>query len=255
MLVLVSVLGPGVTSGCRRRLPDAEIRLQADALLSIFTGSLKIDERETIFTVQSLVENGKITLTGQTNDRSLKQSLVEKMATIQGVDVVDQVAVLPASSLGERNWGIVKVPVADLGDEPGKAGGAHTVTQARMGDALRLLEQRSGWYWAQMEDNYLGWADPSQLFVTDKAGLDAFLSGKLALVVGKLAEPLDAPDGKAAMGKLPQGSVLPIAGSEQIFLSAAYFQIRRPFCTARTSFRAPKYIRLPAPTAAPVMMS
>jgi cell wall-associated NlpC family hydrolase len=194
-------------------MSDAETQIQAGAVTSGFMGSIHLDERETVFAVQCLAGEGKVTLTGKTSDQSLKQALLDKMAAIRGVSVVDQVVVLPAASLGDRTYGIVKLPVINLGDGPGSAGGSHTVTQARMGDVLRLLDLTDGWYLAQMDDSYLGWVDPEDIFAIAKAELDSFWSGRVALVSAKTAESLTSPGGERAFRTdLVQGSVLPIAG-------------------------------------------
>lgn len=216
-MIAITILlgGCAPAPACKPALSDAEIETQAGAILSGFTGSLRLDSRETIFEVRHAVAQGSVVLTGRTTDQSLKQALLDKMAAMQGVTVVDQVTVLPGVSMGERVFGVVKVPVLDLGDGPKSAGGSHTVAQARMGDVLQLLDLRDGWCLAQMDDNYLGWVDPEGISMFSKSELDSFWAGRVALVSAKTAQALTAPGGERALNAdLVQGSVLPIAGAE-----------------------------------------
>ena len=105
--------------------------------------------------------------------------------------------------------------VATLGDGPGSAGGKHTVTQARMGDIVRLLEQRDGWYLVEMHDEYRGWADPEDLWLCSKSELDAFWSGGVILVWSKTAPVTDRQGGSSLFDlDLVEGTVLPIASRD-----------------------------------------
>ena len=142
-------------------------------------------------------------------------SLLAKMATIQGASIVDRVVTLPAASFGEKVYGIVKLPVINLGDAPNSSSGSHTVTQARMGDILRLLDEKDGWYLAQMHDGYLGWVDPANIHACDKKALDAFWTAPVALISAKTAPALAEPGGGSLFARdLVQGTVLPVAGAE-----------------------------------------
>jgi cell wall-associated NlpC family hydrolase len=115
----------------------------------------------------------------------------------------------------DKEYGVVKVPVATLGDGPGSAGGKHTVTQARMGDIVRLLEQRDGWYLVEMHDEYRGWADPEDLWLCSKSELDAFWSGGVILVWSKTAPVTDRQGGSSLFDlDLVEGTVLPIASRD-----------------------------------------
>lgn len=216
MLVLAfSSGGCNLAKELKSARTDAEIQAEADAVMANFLGAIRIERREMVFRVQFGVSQGRVTLEGKTSEEGHKQALIDRMAAIQGITLVDQIAVLPDASLGERSWGIVKVPVLNLGDGPKSAGGSHTVTQARMGDILRLLEQQDGWYLAQMDDSYLGWVDPLGILACDKASLDSFWSGPVALVSAKTTEALDRPGGEPAFKTgLVQGSVLPVTGVE-----------------------------------------
>ena len=214
-LVLACLGADILLGGCKPAMSNAELQSLARSALAAFRTEAHIDSEETVFEVDAVASEGKITLTGRTSDDALKRSLLGKMATIEGASIVDQVVTLPAASLGDKVYGIVKLPVVNLGDGPNSSSGSHTVTQARMGDVLRLLEEKGGWYLAQMHDGYLGWVDPAGIHACDKKALDAFWNAPVALISGRTAPILAEPGGDALFARdLVQGTILPTADAE-----------------------------------------
>ncbi len=65
-----------------------------------------------------------------------------------------------AARLGEANWGVIRVPVANFNES--ERFSASAVTQGLMGMPVRLLQQ-DGWYEAQLPDGYTGWIHASQI--------------------------------------------------------------------------------------------
>ncbi len=112
------------------------------------------------------------------------------------------------------DFGIVKVPVADLGDGPNSVGGSHTVTQARMGDYVRILGQEEGWCLVRMEDDYQGWIAFQDICAINEQGILKLKSRKQYLITAKMAQILDKPGGEPIFAsELVQGTVLPSLGS------------------------------------------
>jgi hypothetical protein len=192
-------------------LSPGQISIKVQVAIDAHVNSDEIDDREVVFTVQGTVSQGIVTVEGESSDESLKQALLADLRAIPGVTVVDNIDILPPASLGDMTYGIVKVPVADLGDRPKSAGGSHTVTQARLGDVLRLLKEQDGWFLAQMEDKYLGWIGPESIHRCGESEVDAYRTGRVALIVSKTAPMLDAPGGGPLFSQeLVQGSILSI---------------------------------------------
>lgn len=129
-------------------------------------------------------------------------------------DIQTPLEVPPAASPKAKEVAAVSVPVVNLGDTPGEADGSHTVTQARMGDMLELLQEKNGWYFVRMEDRYTGWVDSRFIWAVDRETLENFWSGPVALVIAKMTEAYKTPDGEPAFSKkMVQGSILPLAGN------------------------------------------
>lgn len=182
---------------------------KANKVIADFKSTVKINTREIIFTVRVDISDSRITLTGETSNGDLKDKLVSELIDTLKVSVEDKVTVLPQDSLGEKIFAIVKVPVVNLMDGPRKTSQKNAVTQARMGEILKLLKQNDGWYLAQMEDSYLGWIDGENLWIVDKTNLDDYLSNRFALVISKFADIYSKTDKTQLQEKIVQGTVLP----------------------------------------------
>lgn len=214
-IAAVWIWGCGVKLSSEKVLSDEQIVQQAEEIIFDLQREYKFDPRETVFTVSKTASSGKLVLEGKTSDRRMKEELIARLSRIEGVTVEDKIELLPSRSLGDRIYGVVKVPVLNLGEEPGRAEGKSTVTQARMGDVVMLLEEYDGWYRVRMEDGYLGWADGSKLWIADKPSLDGYLSGRFALVVSKMAVPLSGIGGRRVFDRnLVQGTTLPLISLE-----------------------------------------
>ena len=69
----------------------------------------------------------------------------------------------------------------NLGDGPGVPAVLTPSLQARMGDVLRLLKEKDGWY--LLPDGmtaYLGWVGPSQYTLRDRQEVEAIGDGRVA---------------------------------------------------------------------------
>src|SRR5690606_13409051 len=190
---------------------DDEIMASVTSIIEGVLERANLCSRETVFHLDTDVEGGTVILAGKTSDNRLKQAIVDSISQIPGVTIDDQFTVMPPPELGDKTWGVVKLPVINLGEAPGRAEGSSTVTQARMGDIVRILDTQDGWYLVQMHDKYLGWVSPSTIALYDSDLLDAFWSGEIALITAKMTQALDAPGGGMLFAKwLVQGSVLPV---------------------------------------------
>jgi len=220
LFALAALVAVILIAGCQQpveppalpALSDEEMLTRAVSIIERIAEDARLCHRETVFNINAAVDNGRVTLTGETTERQLKESICSAISGIHGAKTVDQVTMLPDPELGEKVWAVVKEPVINLGDAPGQAEGKNTVTQARMGDVMHVLAQNDGWYLVQMEDNYLGWVDPGSVALYDPASLDDFWCGQVALIAAKMTEAMDKPNGRMLFNKwLVQGSVLPLA--------------------------------------------
>lgn len=120
-------------------------------------------------------------------------------------------------------WALVTRAVTDLRRTPDDA--AERVSQARLGEAVRVLEERDGWAFVQMvHDDYPGWLHQAALWRGDAAIVQAYLADRAVWVKAPLARLTAAPAADAPLlGKLPLGVTLPSPGA-----AAGFTAIRLP---------------------------
>lgn len=219
VILFLPVFALAVFPGCRRPPPDEEIRQALQSTVAQL--SAKLDGREAVFDIAFSVERGTVTLTGKTSELAAKEEILSRTSVMRGVRVLDRAEVLPPASLGDRIFGVVKEPVVNLGDGPGSNTGSHVVTQAKVGDVLKLLEEKDGWFLVRMNlDGYLGWIRDDQIWRVDQTTLDSYLSGKVALVTAVVTPARSAPGGKKIFDRdLVQGVVLPVRREEKDWVS------------------------------------
>ncbi|HEY8542502.1 MAG TPA: glycoside hydrolase, partial [Pseudothermotoga sp.] len=123
-----------------------ELLERANQAISNFKTVEKIDTRETVFAIRVDILDSKITLIGEMSDIDLKGKLISELNDILKVPIEDRITILPQSSLGEKIFAVVKIPVANLMDGPRKTSPKNVVTQARMGEIVKLLKQNGDWY-------------------------------------------------------------------------------------------------------------
>ena len=170
------------------------------------------DKRETIFAVQALPvmpegwEKPGLRLAGQVLTAAQRQAA---LSLFPGRAIDDQIQVL----LDEATpWGLVQRAVTDLRREPRNT--AERVSQALLGEALRILERRDGWARVRLErDGYLGWVHHAALYPCNRAEAARYQAACNALVTADLApaclvpQPASAASGSEA-GQLPFGTTV-----------------------------------------------
>ena len=134
-----------------------------------------------VFRIQLINENNQWILKGETT-RSEVKDLVELVAdSVLGENkYLNHLKVLPDSSLRDSIYGIVRISVANLREEPRER--AQLIDQSLMGQILRLLKEERGWYLVWTEYHYLGWCTEESFIRTDSAGAAQWQSEATARV-------------------------------------------------------------------------
>lgn len=210
LLISIVLFGSGVTVQSLER---------ASKEIEQFKKEFKIDPREVVFDVKVGSEDGKLAAFGEISDGNLKKALVERLRKTIDVGIEDRIKLLPDESIGEKFFAIVKVDVVNLMDAPGRSLQKNAVTQARMGDVLRLLKKQGEWFLVQMEDSYIGWIDGSKIVTMSDEELKNYLSGPFALIVSKFAQLYRSPNESDSIDeKIVQGSVIPCVSQKEGWL-------------------------------------
>jgi pimeloyl-ACP methyl ester carboxylesterase/cell wall-associated NlpC family hydrolase len=168
------------------------------------------DQRAWIFDLRASRENApkpRIVLSGRTLYSSQRQAAVERLAQLaeedeaaQTIDA-DSVQVLLDES---APWALVNRCVTDLRREPRNL--SERVSQALLGEAVRILEEKDGWARVRMEhDGYLGWVHLSALYCCDRSQAQAYQAACQSIVQVELLNAVAAPGDSEICGKLPFG--------------------------------------------------
>ncbi|MGE5561275.1 MAG: NlpC/P60 family protein [Chloroflexota bacterium] len=189
----------------------------AQNAVSDYQSAQKIDPRVFIYDVNVVQSGDVVSITGVVQDRQTETALMAAVRAAAGRGVKNELRVLPDAAMSAKPFGIVSVPVANLGDGPKSDTGKHMVTQAVLGNVVDLLEETSGWYRVRMHDDYLGWIDGKSLTIGDRAMVDSFTGGRQAVITAKFATIHATPDaaspGLTAKDAV-QGTVLPVTAEQ-----------------------------------------
>ena len=126
------------------------------------------DKRVAIFNVEATSGNGRITLTGETDQPEGLSALVDSLLSV-GLSVENKVNVLPDAELGDRIYALPRNSVINIRSNPRHS--AELATQALLGMPLKVLKKDGGWYLVQTPENYISWVDGGGIQLTDEAGL------------------------------------------------------------------------------------
>jgi gamma-D-glutamyl-L-lysine dipeptidyl-peptidase len=110
-------------------------------------------------------------------------------------------------------WALINRPVDDLRRGPGIL--KERISQALLGEAVRVLEEQGDWSYIRMErDGYLGWIHSRALHLCTQADTVAWqASCRVKVMADLLPAWVDdgiAPGGQEQAGKLPFGVLLPV---------------------------------------------
>lgn len=175
------------------------------------------DGRETIFDLQTHAVLARpdtpcmrIEITGKVLTAEQRQAAIEVLEPLAADVSADNVRIL----MGENTpWGLVCRGVTDIRRFPSTR--SERVSQALMGQSLRILEDEGDWAKVRMQhDGYLGWVQNSSILRCSQADVQAYQSACQARVVADLLpaslSPSPTPTGLEQAGKLPFGVHLPV---------------------------------------------
>lgn len=136
-----------------------------------------------VFQVKLTRENDIWVLSGETTLCEMKNLVASVADSMLGENAYqNKVILLPDSALGDSTFGIVRISVANLRDEPRER--AQLIDQSIMGQTLRLLKRERGWYRVRTGYRYLGWCTEESFIRTDSVGVAQWQNQATARVTG-----------------------------------------------------------------------
>jgi len=122
------------------------------------------DKRISIFTVEPHLIQGQLILKGDLSSNRIKQEILD---SLEGVNFMDSIEVLPSPSLRGFHFGVVTIPVANVRSKPGHS--SELVNQLLCGTVMRLFKYSNGWLYGQSPEDYLGWIDEDAIQLMDSS--------------------------------------------------------------------------------------
>ncbi len=154
------------------------------------------DPRTAVFNVTATDSNRSVILRGETDNWEAKSALLSHVAKLVTARVIDSVAVLPESSLGESIFGIVDVSVGNVYHAPSYQ--SEMVCQLLLGHTVKVLRKHHGWLFVQSADKYLGWAQPGIIVRIDSSSLAQYRSEQKLIVTAISTTLRSEPSGNGA---------------------------------------------------------
>ena len=106
------------------------------------------DARQIVYEI-SVSETNPAVIKGQTSEQYVKDELIRQLNEAK-INYIDSINVLPSDK-----WAQVRISGAHIRVAPGHA--SEMATQGIMGQPIRLLEDRGGWWRVQTPDGYIGY--------------------------------------------------------------------------------------------------
>jgi cell wall-associated NlpC family hydrolase len=171
------------------------------------------DERLSVYAIQAHQGPKGIVLSGQTTSAEAKQALLARLQSLGPVPLTDSIIVLPDPRLGDKQWALVRVSVADMRKDPSHK--AELVNQVLLGHKVDLLRQVKGWFFCRAEDGYLGWIGDECLVPVAEAALREWQDRRLLVVKEHWARSYAQPSTSArSVSDLVRGNLLLAIGAQ-----------------------------------------
>ena len=169
------------------------------------------DKRTALFNVEALENPSGLKLIGESNlpnaVDSLKAILKEK-----GIQVVDEINILPSSDLKGKTKAVINISVANLRSNPKHS--AELATQAILGTEVNVLKKDSDWYLIQTPDEYLAWVDAGGIQLMDEKTLSQWATSNKIIYTNTYGHAFDLTDASIRVSDLVAGSILKVLEEE-----------------------------------------
>jgi gamma-D-glutamyl-L-lysine dipeptidyl-peptidase len=201
-------------------------RKKAEGIIAKFEQNNVPDKRETVFDVEALFQKGKVVLQGETDNLSLKNELLNQF---QSFEVVDEISLLPDSTVGDHPFALVNVSLANFRATPQYS--SELVTQALLGTPVKMLKKHNGWYQVQTPDRYISWVPPGGIFPITENELQIWRQSERMIFTGSFTQIFETERLEKPVADVTMGGILEL-------LEQRWNYIRVRFPDGREGFTA-----------------
>ena len=165
------------------------------------------DLREHLFSVNWDDQGSELVLRGEVDDQRLKSLFISELHS-RGVEVIDQIRVLPDSVVGAACWGLVNLSVANL-----RSGARHSAemgTQALLGTPVKVLDRKGSWYRVQTPDRYIAWVDAAGISTKTQEEMDRWRGSSRIIITADYGYVFSNPKQQVRVSDLVMGDILEV---------------------------------------------
>jgi hypothetical protein len=204
------------------------------------------DKRVAIFNVTAEDNLGMLTLSGETNMTGAKEKLFAGIKAL-GLELKDEIKILPAEELGENIYGIVNLSVANIRSKPDHA--AELATQALMGTPVKIFKKKSGFFLIQTPDDYISWVDDDGIMPMSKNQLDEWLTADKIIYLNEYGFSYTQPDNSSPrVSDLTAGNILILLDEQNNFYKVKYPDGRIAFINKKECMKFSDWLKRDYPT-------
>jgi len=134
------------------------------------------DKRVGVFKVETEMLDSKLLVKGESDNLPAVEELLSELKKNQPLPVENMLLMLPDTALRGKVYAVVSLSVANMRKENDHD--AEMVNQAILGTELKVLKKKSGFYFVQTPDKYLGWIERGSLTFYDEESIKEWRKSK-----------------------------------------------------------------------------
>jgi gamma-D-glutamyl-L-lysine dipeptidyl-peptidase len=186
-LVAVLIAGCSTADGPANGTIPESLR---DAVHDV-TNKFAPDGHMAICRIPAVREGGHFVLRGDVENPAARDAAMAA-AKRAGLDVRNQIDVLPDQYLGDRLWGIATLSVVNVRENPNNA--AEMGTQMLTGECFKVWKYQSNWFLIQTADGYVGWTENGGFANGTRADVNRWNAAPHLIVTNYEERILERPD-------------------------------------------------------------
>jgi hypothetical protein len=188
--------------GCKP--PEVPVQIQKDVDSIAF--KYVPDKREGILDLSlELLKDQKLLVKGETNIPESKNEIISYI-TESGFEYYDSLQVIPDPDEIDKPWGLVSVSVCNIKKNPSHS--SELVSQAIMGNPVKILKKRGSWLLVQTPDYYIGWTNNSGIEELDEKEFNDWKQSDRLIYTAKSGDVLTAENDVEIVSDIMSGAIV-----------------------------------------------
>ena len=185
------------------------------------------DKRVAIYNIDLEADQNSIRISGETDQQQALSRLREELRRFK-MKTLDEVVLLPDSSIGNYPYAVVNNSVANIRSAPKHS--AELATQALLGTGLKVLKIQGDFYLIQTPDKYISWVDHGGVQLMSPEEFETWSNASKLIYLKNQGYVYSSKDNEIErIGDIVLGSLLVVLGEDEEFFEVAYPDGRKGF--------------------------